>query len=248
MNRERVVEVERELNARPAAIWKALTTRDGIRAWFADDLEGTVTAGSRIGYVWRDMGLTAQVDVVATDEPRRLTLSQPRPGGQPDSVDITIYPHGPATRVHVTQRGFAIPDAENHAEAAASGWRLALRVLEEALERRAGQERASLMRTRATGLAVTQAVPFLLTRGGRALWLPEESQGEPIFLSSREAIVPLPSLGGFLEAKAYPGAPRQTILGLRAHSWSKPRAELEKRVPEMDAALERLEKVAAGKR
>lgn len=248
MSGARTVHVGVDLAVPLEQAWRAWTTNEGISSWLVDRMENEVVQGGRVSWVWEDMGFKGELDVTTVDEPRRLSFAQHRPGAPADVIDILFGARGESqTNVRLTQMGFVSEDPEEQAEAASSGWRIAFELMRTALEKYPGKPRASLLRMRKTGLAVQQVVPWLLTSGGRAMWLPKEAQGEDILLTTREALLPW-SGTGLVEAKVFSGGPRETILALRGHSWTRKRSTLEKHVETFDAALERLEMLAAGKR
>lgn len=245
----RFVLADIDVQANVRDVWRAWTTPAGIRSWMADDMVGELRAQKRVGWVWNDLGFTGEYDVLAVDEPRRLSLAIARPSAAPDVIDVTMGARGSKeTWVSVKQSGFITPNPQTAAESAASGWNMALYLLREAVEKNAGKPHASFMRARKTGLAISQAVPWVLTSGGRAMWLPPEAQGDPLMMTTREAIVAWPEVDGILEIKAWPSGPHETSIALRGHSWSKPRSEMEKHAASFDKALAKLDDLAHGKR
>lgn len=108
---ERAVEVA----APPERVWAALTTAEGLSAWFGDaaaiDLRpggagwmkwtGRYTASMRVERVEEPtvFGFTWQMAGLPEDDPRRTY------------VEFTLEPAGPGTRLRVVETGFAqLPD------------------------------------------------------------------------------------------------------------------------------------------
>lgn len=209
---------------------------------------GEVRPHKLIGWVWSDLGLVAEHEVLAVDEPRRLSLAVARPSAAPDVIDVTMGARGSKeTWVSVKQTGFLTPQPQMAAESAASGWNIALYLLRHSLEKTPGMPRATFTRVRKTGLAITQVAPWILTSGGRDLWLPE-ARGDPLMMTTREAIVAWPGIDGLIELKAWPSASHETSVAIRAHSWTVSRSELGKHADRFDDALARLDGLAHGKR
>jgi uncharacterized protein YndB with AHSA1/START domain len=122
-----------ELAAGPERVWAALTTAEGLRAWFGDEAAidlrpggagwmqwtGRYTAGMRVERVEEPtvFGFTWKISGLPEDDPRRTY------------VEFTLEPAGSGTRLRVVETGFAqLPDDvyrteyDGHLE----GWRTEL--------------------------------------------------------------------------------------------------------------------------
>ena len=118
-----------ELAHPPGVVWSALTTAEGLGAWFGDEATidlrpgGAATMRFTSGYV-ADMrverveeptvfGFTWQLHELPRDDPRRTY------------VEFTLEPAGAGTRLTVVESGFAqLPDDVYHKafDANAGGW------------------------------------------------------------------------------------------------------------------------------
>jgi uncharacterized protein YndB with AHSA1/START domain len=119
-----------ELPHPPSKVWAALTTAEGLAAWFGDTATIDLRPGGPARMTWAsghkaDMrverveepavfGFTWQIEGLADDDPRRTY------------VEFTLEPTGAGTRLTVVETGFAqLPDDaqrevyDGHTE----GWR-----------------------------------------------------------------------------------------------------------------------------
>ncbi len=100
-----------ELAHPPDRVWAALTTAEGLGAWFGDEaaidlrpggdarmtFAGGPTVGMRVERVEepRVFGFTWQIEALPDDDPRRTY------------VEFTLEPAGTGTRLRVVETGFA---------------------------------------------------------------------------------------------------------------------------------------------
>jgi uncharacterized protein YndB with AHSA1/START domain len=111
---ERTVEIGRP----PAAVWTALTTADGLGAWFGDRATIDLRPGGAGQLTW-DHGHSADLRVERVDEPRVFGFTW-RIYGLPDDdprrtyVEFTLEPVGAGTRLTVVESGFAQLSDEAH--------------------------------------------------------------------------------------------------------------------------------------
>jgi uncharacterized protein YndB with AHSA1/START domain len=108
---ERVVYLDRP----PAEVWPALTTADGLRAWFSDEVTIDLRPGGAAQMTWHDSH--APVMRVERIEPHRLlafTWPIEGTGAEPPPrtyVEFTLEPHEGGTRLTLVEYGFAqLPD------------------------------------------------------------------------------------------------------------------------------------------
>jgi uncharacterized protein YndB with AHSA1/START domain len=123
------IERSMELAHPPAKVWAALTTVEGLSAWFGDkatiDLRSGGTAQMTFG-----SGLTVDMRVERVEEPSVFGFTWRLPDLPEDDprrtyVEFTLEPVGAGTRLRVVESGFAqLPDDtrrrtyDSHAE----GW------------------------------------------------------------------------------------------------------------------------------
>ena len=130
-----------EIQASPERVWRALTNRDELSAWFQVRIEGEIKPGSE---VWMTSehpdhaGLRWPVRIVELTPPRRVvwqwhpgeakptddTSKEPR-----TTVTFTLEPAGKGTRLILSETGFDALSLERRAKAFADnsqGWNEAL--------------------------------------------------------------------------------------------------------------------------
>jgi uncharacterized protein YndB with AHSA1/START domain len=104
---ERTVEISRP----PAAVWHALTTAEGLGAWFGDRASIDLRPGGAAQLEWKE-GSTADLRVERVEEPRVFGFTW-HVYGLPDDdprrtyVEFTLEPTDTGTRLTVVESGFA---------------------------------------------------------------------------------------------------------------------------------------------
>ncbi len=100
-----------ELAHPPATVWTALTTADGLAAWFGDEATIDLRPG---GAAWMRFGTeaSAHMRVERIEEPRVFGFTwhiYGLPDGDPRRtyVEFTLEPAGAGTRLTVVETGFA---------------------------------------------------------------------------------------------------------------------------------------------
>ena len=104
---ERTLEVDHP----PRAVWAALTTAEGLAAWFGQEVAIDLRPGGSLRMSWTDgptshmrverveepvvFGFTWQIEELPDDDPRRTY------------VEFTLEPDGAGTRLTVVETGFA---------------------------------------------------------------------------------------------------------------------------------------------
>ena len=105
-----------ELAHPPERVWAALTTAEGLGAWFGDEAVIDLRPGGSARMRWSGEGYTAQMRVERVEEPVVFGFTWHifgLPGGDPRRtyVEFTLEPAGAGTRLTVTESGFAqLPD------------------------------------------------------------------------------------------------------------------------------------------
>ena len=104
---ERTVEIAHP----PARVWAALTTAEGLSAWFGQQAEIDLRPG---GAAWMkfDNGHTAQMRVERVEEPSVFAYTWRLPNLPEDDprrtyVEFTLEPAGQGTLLRVIETGFA---------------------------------------------------------------------------------------------------------------------------------------------
>jgi uncharacterized protein YndB with AHSA1/START domain len=91
------VRLERELPDPPPVVWRALTDRTELQAWFPCDVivaGGTWRVGASITFPFTDHDMTLTGEVLEVDEPRVLAFTW----GE-DSLRFELSSHGGGTRL-----------------------------------------------------------------------------------------------------------------------------------------------------
>ena len=96
----------------PERVWAALTTAEGLAAWFGDEAAIDLRPGGTAQMRWANEGFTAHMRVERVEEPRVFGFTwgiYGLPEGDPRRtyVEFTLEPAGAGTRLTVTESGFA---------------------------------------------------------------------------------------------------------------------------------------------
>jgi len=118
-----------ELAHPPARVWAALTTAEGLAAWFGNDAAIDLRPGGQARMSW-DGGHRAEMRVERVEEPAVFGFTwhiYGLPGDDPRRtyVEFTLEPMGGGTRLTVTESGFAqLPDDLYHTayDGNSDGW------------------------------------------------------------------------------------------------------------------------------
>ena len=105
-----------ELAHPPEKVWAALTTAEGLGAWFGDEAVIDLRPGGSARMTWSGEGYTARMRVERVEEPVVFGFTWQifgLPDGDPRRtyVEFTLERAGAGTRLTVTESGFAqLPD------------------------------------------------------------------------------------------------------------------------------------------
>jgi uncharacterized protein YndB with AHSA1/START domain len=108
-----------ELAAAPDKVWAALTTAEGLGAWFGDEAKIDLRPGGAAWMRWAG-GHTADMRVERVEEPTVFGFTwhiYGLPEGDPRRtyVEFTLEPAGAGTRLRVVETGFAqLPEDAHH--------------------------------------------------------------------------------------------------------------------------------------
>ena len=114
---ERVVEIARP----PQAVWEALTTAEGLAAWFGQKATVDLRPGGSVSMSW-DSGDTADMRIERIEEPTVFGFTWHLYGLPDDDprrtyVEFTLEPAGTGTRLSVVETGFAQLSPDEHDQA-----------------------------------------------------------------------------------------------------------------------------------
>ena len=101
-----------ELAHPPGTVWAALTTAEGLGAWFGDEATIDLRPGGAARMTWAEEGATAQMRVERVEEPTVFGFTWQIYGLPEDDprrtyVEFTLEPAGAGTRLTVVESGFA---------------------------------------------------------------------------------------------------------------------------------------------
>ncbi len=124
------------IQAPPDRVYRALTTADGLDAWFTSGAEVEPRPGGIIRFRWRDWGpdrVTAEDGgpVLEARPPSRFVFQwQPDGPGYFTTVEIDLTPGGSGTIVRLREHGYEdTPSGRRAALGCAAGWGEALTLL-----------------------------------------------------------------------------------------------------------------------
>ena len=115
---ERVVEITKP----PSAVWAALTTAEGLSAWFGDKATVDLRPGGSIHMSWNESSDVADMRVERIEEPTVFGFTWHVYGLPADDprrtyVEFTLEPAGTGTRLSVVESGFAQLAPDDHDKA-----------------------------------------------------------------------------------------------------------------------------------
>ncbi len=131
-----------ELAHPPEKVWAALTTAEGLGAWFGNEAAIDLRPGGTARMSWADEGFTADMRVERVEEPEVFGFTwhiYGLPGDDPRRtyVEFTLEKAGAGTRLTVVESGFAQLPEEAHRKAFdgnTEGWAKELGELAEYLD------------------------------------------------------------------------------------------------------------------
>jgi uncharacterized protein YndB with AHSA1/START domain len=110
-----------ELAQPPATVWAALTTAEGLGAWFGNEAAIDLRPGGLARMSWTG-GPTVQMRVERVEEPKVFGFTWPIFGLADDDprrtyVEFTLEPAGTGTRLTVVESGFGQLPEDVHRKA-----------------------------------------------------------------------------------------------------------------------------------
>jgi uncharacterized protein YndB with AHSA1/START domain len=124
------IERTMELAHPPERVWAALTTAEGLAAWFGDEAAIDLRPGGVARMRWNEEGFTVEMRVERVEEPTVFGFTWPIYGLPEDDarrtyVEFTLEPAGAGTRLTVVESGFAqLPEDAHRAayDGNTEGW------------------------------------------------------------------------------------------------------------------------------
>jgi uncharacterized protein YndB with AHSA1/START domain len=111
-----------ELAHPPEKVWAALTTAEGLAAWFGDEAAIDLRPGGAARMRWNAEGFTVEMRVERIEEPTVFAFTWgifglPADDPRRTYVEFTLEPAGAGTRLTVTETGFAQLPEDAHRKA-----------------------------------------------------------------------------------------------------------------------------------
>jgi len=108
-----------ELAQPPERVWTAITTAEGLAAWFGDRAEIDLRPGGAGRLTWTDQGHVKDLRVERVDEPHVFGFTWGIDGLPDDDprrtyVEFVLEAVGPGTRLQVVETGFAQLGPDEH--------------------------------------------------------------------------------------------------------------------------------------
>ena len=96
----------------PGTVWAALTTAEGLAAWFGDEAAIDLRPGGSARMRWTEQGYTADMRVERVEEPAVFGFTWhiyglPEDDPRRTYVEFTLEPAGAGTRLTMVESGFA---------------------------------------------------------------------------------------------------------------------------------------------
>ena len=106
----------------PERVWAALTTAEGLAAWFGNEATIDLRPGGSAWMRWTEEGFTAKMRVERVEEPRVFGFTWgiyglPEDDPRRTYVEFTLEPVGAGTRLTVVETGFAQLPEDAHRKA-----------------------------------------------------------------------------------------------------------------------------------
>jgi uncharacterized protein YndB with AHSA1/START domain len=141
---------EIEIDAPPEAVWKAISTGEGLTRWYAEEARVEPRAGGENWISWGE-GQEVGNQNLAWEPGRRLRVGKPNHETATDwnaiVIDFEIETRGGRTLLKLVQSGLpAGPDWDSMDDGTDVGWDMFLFALKFHLERHAGKVRRTILR------------------------------------------------------------------------------------------------------
>jgi uncharacterized protein YndB with AHSA1/START domain len=151
---------EIEINAPPEAVWKAISTGEGLTRWYAEEARVEPRTGGENWVSWGE-GQDVGNQNLVWEPGRRLTVGDPSHETASDwgaiVIDFEIEARGGRTLLKLVQSGLpAGPDWDSMDHGTDAGWEMFLFALKFYLERQAGKPRRTIFRCWASPRPVDQ--------------------------------------------------------------------------------------------
>ena len=141
---------EIEIDAPPEAVWKAISTGEGLTRWYAEEARVEPRKGGENWISWGE-GQDVGKQNLAWEPGRRLTVGDPNHATATDwnamVIDFEIEARGGRTLLKLVQSGLpAGPDWDSMDDGTDIGWEMFMFALKFYVERHAGTARRTILR------------------------------------------------------------------------------------------------------
>lgn len=139
---------EIEIDAPPEAVWKAISTGEGLSRWYAEEARVEPRAGGENWVSWGE-GQDVGNENLKWEEGKRITVGHAKPENdwQTIVIDFEIETRGGKTLLKLVQSGLlAGADWDSMDEGTKVGWEMFLYALKFYLEHHAGKPRRTILR------------------------------------------------------------------------------------------------------
>ena len=211
------IEAEIMIEAPAEAVWEAWADPERIASWYVDQAEGRIGRDRQVTWIWGQMGISIEYDVVEVEPDHRFVLRAETPDGE-RGTEVRLERENGRTRVQVVESGFDGDPAPIR-----SGWQMALGLLKVYVEVYYGRTVRSVLVMGKTEAAPEEVVALQRTEAGLGRWLesatavPAEGEavhfelesgvtlnGQVVRRTATETSLTWPEIEGVLELKQFP--------------------------------------------
>lgn len=255
----RSIEAEVIAHTDPLRAWEAWANPEKLAGWFVDRAVGEGRSGKTMTWIFERFGMELPYAVLESVPGERIVFGPASKDVPPFLLEITLTRSGGDTRIRLVNSGFG-DDADFDEQFAGidSGWRMALAILKEYLERHFGMPKATFMALRPAAFEFAALAPWFTDAGRLGRWFGSGSGvgqvGAPVSLALLdggmltgqvlcrtpvEVALRWSEIGGTCELKAFRQG-RERVLCIRGFGWGMAAADARALEARMEDALGRL--------
>ena len=235
----RVIRDEITTSASPQAAFEAWADPAKISQWFVDRAEGKAETGANIKWFFDKFHMELNYKVLEAVPGERFAILWPGPMPPSGILEVIIERAGGETHIRMVNSGFREgAEFDEEYEGVASGWRMALALLREYLEKYFGQPRTNILVMQPAQFDYATVARYFREPELRARWLTtagaigdegeacrlvlrggETLEGRVISRAPHEVAVSWPAERAVVELKSFSMGP-QRMLAIRASGWN----------------------------
>lgn len=262
----RIIRAEMRTTATPQQAWEAWADPQKIAGWFVDRATGEARPGGAMTWFFDSFGIVIPYQVMDAAPGSAFALKwEPPPGqGYAGILDVRIAREGGETVVRLVNSGFREgAEWDEEYEGVNSGWKMALSLLKEYLERHFGRAKKTEIVLRSAAFESTRVLEYFRTAPKLGEWLTKAGTGagggiekvgdtcrlefrdggtmtgRVLEITKKEVALSWEEIDGTLELKAFAMGP-QRMVGMRIMSWKLDDGELKNVAARMEPAVGRL--------